>query len=55
MKYNTSVINMFIWKWQANRYAKKARKAGYLATVEKCGNNWYMLGGRWSVNIEDKK
>ena len=53
--FNIFVIEMFMWKWTANIYARKARKAGYKATVHKEGGNWLMLGGRWGVYLEKQK
>ena len=55
MKFDPSVCKMFMWKWTAEIYAHLARENGYDAEVIFEGNNWIELGGRWSVNIKDKK
>jgi hypothetical protein len=51
-KFNTGVIEMFMWKWTAQFYAWRARRAGYTATVVYQGENWLLLGGRWGVSLD---
>ena len=53
--YNINVNEMFMWKWQAEFYAWRARRAGYVATVVYEGSNWIELGGCWSVRLENKE
>jgi len=52
MKFDTSVSKMFMFKRSAEIYADKARQKGYKAKVTFEGNNWYLLGGRWSVKLD---
>lgn len=53
IKFNPSVIQMFMFRWTANLYAWRARRRGYSATVTYCGGNWLMLGGRYSVSLKE--
>lgn len=54
-KYNPYVMQMFMWKWQAELYAWKARRRGFETEIIREGNNWLLLGGRWSVRLDGNK
>ena len=53
MEFSPNVIKMFMFKISAKTYANRARRKGYKATVRFEGNNWFLLGGRWGVKLED--
>jgi len=50
--FNPNVIPMFMWRWSAELYAWRARRAGYAATVKYEGSNWLQNGGRWGVSLK---
>ena len=53
--FNPAVIEMFMWKWSAEIYAWRARRAGFNAEVKYEGTNWLELGGRWGVVLSKKE
>ena len=52
--FNPNVIEMFMFKWQADFYAWKARQKGFTTTINGPYDNWLELGGRWSVTLVDE-
>jgi hypothetical protein len=54
MDFNPSVMPMFMWQWQAEIYAWRARRNGFDAEVVYEGSNWIELGGQWSVKLSER-
>lgn len=51
--FNPNVAEMFMYKWQADFYAWRAKKKGFIPIIEGPYDNWIELGGKWEVTLTD--